>query len=371
MVPRVLVFLADLGGGGAQRTLLNLASAMPAGEANVELVIGDARGPARDWFDPRLPYHDLGGRRLAALLPSLARLIRSRAPDAVLSTMIDANVMTSLAAGLVRSNAAIILRETNSLRARGDVGAFRKRLARFAYRRADLVIALSEGVRRELIEDLDLDAGRTITIPNPVAVAEIAARVDETKRNQPRNPKRMSVVAVGRLHRQKGFDVLLDAFATHVPDAELVILGEGPERANLAAQARARGIEHRVSMPGFVDDTAPYLATADLFVLSSRWEGFGHVIVEAMAAGLPVVATDCPYGPADIVKDGETGLLVPSEDSAALGSNIHRALSDAALAARLSAAGRAAAQRYESGRVALEYAAAIKQTLRRRTLKQH
>jgi glycosyltransferase involved in cell wall biosynthesis len=100
--------------------------------------------------------------------------------------------------------------------------------------------------------------------------------------------------------------------------------------------------------------------------LSSRWEGFGHVIVEAMAAGLPVVATDCPYGPADIIANEKTGLLVTPEDSAALGRAVSLVLSDPALAQRLSKHGAAAAQRYESRRVALDYLAAIKQALARR-----
>lgn len=365
---RILCFLADLGGGGAQRTLLNLASAMPADAAIVELAIGNAQGPARNWFDTRLRYHDLGGRRLAAIMPSLARLIRVRVPDAILSTMLDANVVALLAARLAGSKATVVLRETNSLRARSDIGMVRKRLARFAYRRADLVVALSEGVRRELVEDFGLDARRTITIPNPVAVADIAEKVRKA-RTQPvsGNPDRKKrIVAIGRLHRQKGFDILIDAIADRVPGASLTILGEGSERAALAAQIHNRGLDDRVSMPGFVEDAAPWLAAADLFVLSSRWEGFGHVIVEAMAAGLPVVATDCPYGPADIIRDGETGLLVAPDDAAALGKGIARALSDADLSARLSANAATAAQRYESSRVAREYAAAIADAARRR-----
>ena len=368
---RALFFLADFGGGGAQRTLLNLASAMPSGDVSVELAVGDARGPARDWISPGLQYHDLGGRRLAALVPSLTRLIRARAPDIVLSTMMDANVTTALAARLARSKAAIVLRETNSLRARGDIGALRRKLAGLTYRRADLIVALSEGVRRELVDDLGLENERTVTIPNPVAVSEIAERVAKLRqrRTRARNGKR--IVAVGRLHRQKGFDVLIDAVADHTPDATLVILGEGPERAKLAQQARMRGLADRVSMPGFVDDTLPYLADADLFVLSSRWEGFGHVIVEAMAAGVPVVATDCPYGPADIIDNEKSGLLVAPENPASLGAAIKRLLSDDALAARLSSQGATAAQRYKSSRVVLDYAAALKEASARRSRTRH
>ena len=119
-------------------------------------------------------------------------------------------------------------------------------------------------------------------------------------------------------------------------------------------------------MPGFVSDVNSYLAHADLFVLASRWEGFGHVIVEAMAAGLPVVATNCPYGPADILRHNETGWLVPPEDAGALAAAMAHCLADRPDAKRIAAAGAKAAERYEAVRVAGEYAATIRDTIARR-----
>ena len=112
-------------------------------------------------------------------------------------------------------------------------------------------------------------------------------------------------------------------------------------------------------MPGFIEDTAPYLAHADVFTLSSRWEGFGHVIVEAMAAGLPVVSTDCPYGPIDIIIPGETGLLVPMENPHELGNALGEVLSNQALLRRLARAGSKRAELFEISKVARRYGEAV------------
>lgn len=362
MIRRALFFVPDLLGGGAQRTMLNLAAAMPRDRWQVELALGGPDGPARAWIDAALPTHALGADRLRDALWPLTRLIRARKPHVVLSTMLDANVVAYAAKRLSRVKCGLALRETNSQRARTDLGRARLRLARFAYRRADCVIALSEGVRRELVADLALDPARTVTIGNPVAVASIAVAAEAARRNPPpwmgtSLRAAPTVVAIGRLHRQKGFDVLLEAFAVHAPAAaQLIILGEGELRADLGAQAARLGIAARVALPGFVADPIAYLAHADAFVLSSRWEGFGHVLIEAMAAQTPVIATDCPHGPADFMHHDENGLLVPTEDAERLGAALARVLTDSALADRLAAAGVLTAQRYEAARIAEIYA---------------
>ncbi len=364
--PRLLIWLSDFGGGGAQRTMLNLAAALPDQGLAVELVVGRAEGPAKSWADPKLAYAELGGRRLAAIVPSLSGVIRSHAPDAVLSTMVDANVAAFFANRLAGNRAALVLRETNSHRARADIGFVRRRLARLAYRGADQIVALSRGVGSELVADMALDPARTVTIPNPVEVAVLARKAQAARQPPPPgcfNSGSRHVVAIGRLHRQKGFDILIDALARQDHDVRLIIIGEGPDRAALEAQVRQLGLSDRVHMPGFIDNPAPYLAHADLFVLSSRWEGFGHVIVEAMASGLPVVAADCPYGPADILRHGETGWLVPPEDAGALAAAIRLLLNDRDRAQSLAAAGAIAAERYQTSRVAGEYAAAIKRAI--------
>jgi glycosyltransferase involved in cell wall biosynthesis len=161
-------------------------------------------------------------------------------------------------------------------------------------------------------------------------------------------------MGVGRLIRQKGFDRLIRAVADlRRPDVSLVLVGEGPDRDALATQARDLGVA--LSMPGFVRQPMHWLAHADLFVLSSRWEGFGHVIVEAMAAGAPVIAFDCPHGPRDIIVDGVNGLLIPDGDGPALRTAMAGLLDDRKHVARLSAAATKDAARFSSSRIADQY----------------
>src|SRR5690606_18649968 len=142
-------------------------------------------------------------------------------------------------------------------------------------------------------------------------------------------------------------DLLMRAVAA-LPrrDVQLVLLGEGPERPALEALAGALGIRERVLMPGFVADPVAWLAHADLFVCSSRWEGFGHVIVEAMAAGVPVVATDCPHGPRDIIEPEKTGLLVALDDVPALAAAVARLIDNPDLGRRLAASAAVSCRRF-------------------------
>lgn len=351
---RILCFLPDLGGGGAQRTLINLAAAFRQAGHDVTLAAAQPDGPARAWVDPQVRTVPVGAGQLRNALFPLARLIRNERPDVVLSSVLDANIVAVAARALADpARPKLVVRETNSHRARGDIGVLRQRLARFAYSRADAVVALSEGVRQELIADYALPAASVVTIHNPVDVDALAGEA----RNSSVPPVAKDgpwIMGVGRLIRQKGFDRLISAVAQlQRPDLRLVLVGEGPDRDKLAAQARELGVT--LLMPGFMRQPMHWLAHADLFVLSSRWEGFGHVIVEAMAAGAPVVALDCPHGPRDIIKDRDNGLLVPDGDEAALTSAVTELLDDRDLARRLSETAAKDAARFSSSRIADQY----------------
>jgi glycosyltransferase involved in cell wall biosynthesis len=353
---RILCFLPDLDGGGAQRTLINLAATFKRAGHEVILSAAQAEGPARAWIDPSVEMLALGSGQLRNALLPLARLLRARRPDVVLSSVIDANIVAAAAralAGMPRSK--LVVRETNSQRARSDIGVLRKRLARRAYRSADAVVALSEGVRQELIEDFSLAPHKVVTIHNPV---EFDALVAEVKAAPPPPIAKDGpwIMGVGRLLRQKGFDRLIRAVAAlHRDDVRLVLVGEGPDRARLQSQADELGIGDRLILPGFVKQPMHWLAHADLFVLSSRWEGFGHVIVEAIAAGAPVIAFDCPHGPRDIIRNGENGMLVPDGDEAALTAAIAGLLDDRGRANALAAQAKADAARFSSATIAGQY----------------
>jgi glycosyltransferase involved in cell wall biosynthesis len=166
------------------------------------------------------------------------------------------------------------------------------------------------------------------------------------------------IVAAGRLQRQKGFDLLIDAFApiaARHPEWTVRIYGGGPERQALKRQIAQRGLDGRVQLMGPTRELGPALADGGLFVLSSRWEGFGLVIVEAMSRGLPVVSFDCPRGPSDIVTDGRDGLLVPPQDTAALGAAMERLIDDPAARQSMGAAALARARAYDGDAIAARW----------------
>ena len=353
--PAPLFFLSDLDGGGAQRTTINLVRHWPDDRPRPVLAVARASGAGRPWLDGIDPV-DLGAGRLRRSLLPLRRLIRRRKPDVVYSTMVGANIVAAASMIGLRNRPFLVARETNSHSARGDLSFAQRAAAGWAYRRAAAVVALSEGIRRELIEDCRLEPGRVVTIHNPVDVEDFRSRAVGAACPWPGDGP--VVVAAGRLVRQKGFDILLRAFAdTAAAGARLAILGDGPEREALARLAGELGVSERLIMPGHVAEPAPWFAHAAAFALSSRWEGFGHVIVEAMACGAPVVAFDCPHGPADIIEDGRTGILVPPQDAHALARALERLIADREFAGRLRDAGQRAAKRFAAPTIARTYAA--------------
>ncbi|MHA1536938.1 MAG: glycosyltransferase [Alphaproteobacteria bacterium] len=360
---RVLCLLPDLDGGGSQRTMVNLVNAFTGHGIAASLAVARGGGPAKAWLDTQAELIELGCARTRGALLPLRALIRRSRPDILFSTMIDANLVAAAAAlGMGASAPRLIVRETNSQRARGDLGALRRRAIGWAYRRAVRVVALSSGVREELIEDHRLDAGRVVTIGNPVAVEALAARADKARPAQaPWGDWAQDgpvMIGIGRLVRQKGFDLLIDALARQRrSDLRLILLGEGAGRPQLEDQVRRLDLGERVLMPGFAVNPADWLAHCDLFVLSSRWEGFGHVIAEAMACGVPVIAADCPHGPRDIIEDAKTGILVANQDASALARAIGGLLDTPKQMAALAKAARRAVGRFETGRIAGEYEA--------------
>jgi glycosyltransferase involved in cell wall biosynthesis len=364
---KTVFFLPELDGGGAQRTLINLANHISSSQ-DLKLVVAQSVGPAAAWVSSTVPLVDLASRRTRSAVLPLAAFLRRHRPDIFLSTGLDANIVAWLAWSLLGSKRPrLILRETNSHRARGDLGMLRRWLIGAAYRRADRVVALSHGVRDELIALYKLNPDRVVTLHNPIALDKLAATAGAARKAPPPWTKTgPAVVAVGRLTRQKGFERLIEAVAAlSVPGVQLVILGKGECRKALESLGQRLGLGPRLIMPGFVPDPQIWLAHADVFALSSRWEGFGHVIVEAMAAGVPVVAFDCPHGPRDIIRNEVNGLLLENGDVAALTVALQRVLSELEFAKRLQTAATHDARLYDLPTISKAYLDLFDATLSR------
>lgn len=326
------LFLPALHGGGAERITLNLARGLQADHAEVDLVLASEAGAYRDAVPAGVRAVHLGAHRTATALPALVRYLRRRRPAALLSALNHANVVAVAAARLAGYRRPVLVAEHNEVYPFEPLTVGRRawlRTIRAVYHRASAVIAVSEGVRRSLAVKAGVREQHIQVIYNPVITPELQHAAAE----EPDHPFLHGVgppivLGVGRLTRQKNFPNLLRAFARLRArrDARLIVLGEGAERQALESLAVELGIAGDVSLPGFVTNPYGFLRAASVFVSSSDWEGLPTVLIEALAVGTPVVATDCPSGPDEILGHGAHGTLVPMRDSDALADAIDAVL---------------------------------------------
>ncbi len=289
-------------------------------------------------FRPALPagarYVDLHARRALTCVPALVRYLRQERPQAVISGAVQTNVMAVVARRLAASPTRLVLTEHNyiALTARNaDTlrGRMTPEIIRWSYPGADAIVAVSHAVADELARAAGFDRARIRVIYNPVLLPEIESLALQPLDHPWFRPGEPPVVlAVGRLTRAKDYPTLLRAFAElrRKRRARLLILGEGEERTELEALAAGLRLQDDAALPGPVANPYPYMKRAALFVLSSRFEGLPTVLVEALAVGARVVATDCASGPAEIL--GTRDRLVPVGNVSALSEAMQAALND-------------------------------------------
>lgn len=331
---RIAIFIPTLTGGGVEKNMVNLSGAFVERGHPVDLVLGKAVGPLVSEVDPRVNVVDLHSSRVIFALPGLARYLRRGRPDILLAGMMHANLVALAARWFSRVKCPVVVSEHTVLSrylvtpGRKGSGLF-PFLARMAYPRAAGIIAVSLDVADDLAKISHLERASIKVIGNPVITPELRAGFSRRPAHRFFGQDAPPVVlSVGRLDAQKGFDVLIEAHAQLLGDIphRLLILGEGPIRAKLEALVDERGVAGSVDLPGFVSDVPGFIAQSTVFALASRVEGFGNVLVEAMAGGLPVVAADCAGGPADILVSGKYGRLVPVDDVPAFVEAIRAAL---------------------------------------------
>jgi glycosyltransferase involved in cell wall biosynthesis len=330
--PRLALFLESLAGGGAERVITTLLTAWAAEAERIDLVLARASGPLLGDLPAGLRVVDLGAPRMAIALPRLIGYLRRTRPATLMCSGNPANLVALTAAMLAGGHLPIVVRQSEivSTVIRDRV---RDRLIppamRLLYPRAARIVAISEGVAGDLISTLGLAPARITVIHNPIALHRVRELAAATAPHPWLDGDAIPVVlAAGRLTTQKDFPTLLAAFAQlrRGRDMRLIVLGEGPLRTALRAQADRLGIGEDVDFPGYAANPYAYMARARLFVLSSLWEGFGNVLVEALACQCPVVSTDCPSGPREILADGRYGQLVPPGDADALAGAMGEAL---------------------------------------------
>lgn len=301
-------------------------------------------------------------RMIRAIKP-LRRVIKAEQPDILCSVLDHANTVAVLASrGVLPQGPKVVISVQNppSIRYGRSWHITSRLLLSFmpsVYQKADRVIALSQGVAEDLLTLIPKIRDRTEVIYNAGVDLRVLNGASEPlpKEELPHNGPLL--VACGRLTEQKGFPHLIEALAhvRRVTPAHLWIIGEGKQRQDLENQIQQLGLTNCVRLLGFQNNPYKYMAAADVFVLSSLFEGFGNVIVEAMACGAPVVATDCPYGPREIIENGVSGLLVPPANVEALSEAIVRVLKDRELKQKLSQNGKKRSQDFNAQAIAIAY----------------
>ena len=327
MSERIALYSPSLAGGGAERVMTILANNIAVRGFAVDLVLAKAEGPYLKEVSEKVRVVNLGASRVLASLPGLIRYFRREHPDAMLSAQNHANVVALWARQWARVSTRLIVSEHITL---NDVAcnSVREKRAHLipwlmchTYPWANGVVAVSSGVADYLAKTIAFPRNRIRVIYNPVVTDALINQSYDTVSHSWFTPGEPPVIlAVGRLTPQKDFPTLIRSFARlrSKRSVRLVILGEGELCNSIEALVTNLGLNSDVLLPGFMDNPFAWMRTSALFVLSSAWEGLPTVLIEAMACATPVVSTDCPSGPAEILENGKWGRLVPVGDVEAL-----------------------------------------------------
>lgn len=327
-IETIAMFSPSLVIGGAERAVVNLANGFLENGKAVHLLLANAQGALLSEVDPAVKIIDLGKKGVFGAIFPLARYLRDNKPDILLSVQSHANIIALLSRKLACVKTPIVINEQTTMSVHfyqepGIKNRFVPTLARLFYRLADAVVCISQGVADDILEVTKIPGGRVHRIYNPI----LPVRTEFENKNkapvehpwlQGKSPP--MILAVGRLTTAKDYPTLLRAFSQlrQKRNANLIILGEGEKRAALEGLVSELGLSECVSLPGFEENPYAYMTRASVFVLTSAWEGLSNVLVEALACGTPVVATDCKYGPAEILENGKYGILVPVGDEDAI-----------------------------------------------------
>lgn len=323
---KVCFYITSMAGGGAEGVFLNFINYLAQKGIPVELVLNRREGPYLEYLNSSVNIYELDASHAKDSIGELSAYLSKNKPDVAISTLSHCNYALILGQVFCHANPKILVREANSfLTQRSHLSIitllYERIRAGILYRLADGIIVNSNGSKNELIKATYLKEDKIEVLPNPIdyeniqkqALKDIPEKIVGFLKGNP------YIVAVGRLEKAKGYDLLIKSFSKLNEDRyRLIILGEGSERNTLEKMVDRLGLAHKVLMPGFIDNPYPVMQNADLFVLSSRYEGMPNVLLEALALELPIVATDCPSGPRELLENGKFGELVSVDDETEL-----------------------------------------------------
>jgi len=325
----ILFVLPSLSGGGAERVTTNIINLIKKNNFNINILLINNIGPFKDLiFDNNINIINLNKKHARTSYFKLVKIINTIKPDIVFSTLQHVNILLLIFKRLYKSKPKLIIREANTpSQFMGNLNLFKKKLFLFLlktqYKKADLIIAQCNEMRDDIISTYKLNnVDNVITIYNPIDVKFIKNKSTDFN---PFNDTYVNIVSIGRLTYQKGFDILLKSISIVrelYPNVFLTIVGDGELRNYLIRLSNDLNIQNSVNFVGFQNNPYPYIKYSDLYVLSSRWEGFPNTLLEAITLNKKVVSTNCKSGTFEILNDYENGIIVKTDDPVSLAEGI-------------------------------------------------
>ena len=366
---RILLVISSLTGGGAQRVFAYLANYLDSKNYNVILITVEDILDYREELSSSIIISNLDKKNrwdFLKLILKLRMAINYYKPEVIISFLNYANIIALIATMFlnrklrtiisVRSHPLMYLSEAR-------LALIKRWLIRFTYKRADTIVAVSKSIKRVLKKDFSLESDKIITIYNPVPIEAIRYKSNQQIDHPFFKLKNSCVIiSVGRLNKQKRFDILLKAFSlvkSKFDNVCLIILGKGELYSELLTLSSQLKINKWVDFVGFKSNPYAWISNANIFVLSSDWEGFPNVLLEAMACGVPIISTDCPSGPNELISNGKNGILVPPSNEKALAKAMLTLLVDKELRSKLSQGGRIRVEDFRMKSILPQYEALI------------
>lgn len=327
MKRKVAIIVPSLRGGGAERVIVNVIRHLDQSKFDISLILINKEGPYVSMVPKNIPIINLKSDRVRNSLFSLVKVINELKPDVILSTLGHMNLALLTIKPFLNGNPQIIVRHANSpSQSLEKLSPIKYRaylfLFRFLYKKSDVVLAQCKDMKSEIADLFRIKKCQIKYIYNPVDLKKINS---EKKGENPYDKNKINLVAAGRLTYQKGFDLLLNAFkvvSQRYPNAHLTILGDGELKNKLVNLAKKLDIYSSISFVGFQSNPYRYYYHSDIYILSSRYEGFPNTLIEALACGVKVVSTNCKNGPIEILGNNKYGNLAKTEDSASLAHEI-------------------------------------------------